>query len=150
MPERFEITFSVDFIQAWQRAGTNFKTKKHFTKQATRDAEYEIGIAYKGASIKKYGKVVSAPQGVPVAVKVDCYTRAPKGWPVWLPRWLKPRMPFTKLPDADNLLKAVLDGLNGIAYEDDRQVIAAHVFKHDMTGETTDKTVVTIQFDSQS
>lgn len=27
-----------------------------------------------------------------------------------------------KLPDIDNLVKAIMDGLNGIAYQDDRQV----------------------------
>lgn len=32
-------------------------------------------------------------------------------------------------PDADNILKAVLDGLNGIAYEDDAQVVMATVEK---------------------
>lgn len=149
MPDMTEITFSVDFVKAWQRAGTNFKTGRHYTKQDTEDAEREIGIAYKGASIRKYGKVVSAPAGIPVAVKVECFTKAPKSWPSWLPKHLKPRMPFTKKPDADNILKAVLDGLNGVAYEDDKQVIAAHVFKHDMSGTTADKTVVTLQFESQ-
>lgn len=28
-----------------------------------------------------------------------------------------------RMPDVDNLLKTVLDGLNGIAWEDDRQVV---------------------------
>src|SRR5262249_36244715 len=29
--------------------------------------------------------------------------------------------------DADNLLKSLLDALNGVAYEDDRQVVEFHV-----------------------
>lgn len=33
-------------------------------------------------------------------------------------------------PDIDNLIKAVLDGLNGVAYADDKQVIAVHAYKH--------------------
>ncbi|MBT1171717.1 RusA family crossover junction endodeoxyribonuclease [Bifidobacterium sp. SO4] len=32
-------------------------------------------------------------------------------------------------PDLDNLLKLVLDGLNGVAYLDDKQVVETHAFK---------------------
>lgn len=40
----------------------------------------------------------------------------------------------TKKPDADNILKAVLDGLNGIAFVDDSQVVAVAVHKrYDLT-----------------
>lgn len=35
----------------------------------------------------------------------------------------------TKKPDIDNILKAVLDGLNGVAYRDDKQVVAVTVIK---------------------
>lgn len=35
----------------------------------------------------------------------------------------------TKKPDCDNILKAVLDGLNGVAYRDDKQVVEAHIVK---------------------
>ena len=34
-----------------------------------------------------------------------------------------------KKPDADNILKAVCDALNGFAWKDDAQVIEAHVRK---------------------
>lgn len=34
-----------------------------------------------------------------------------------------------KKPDADNIVKGVMDALNGIAYEDDKQVISMHVYK---------------------
>lgn len=33
--------------------------------------------------------------------------------------------------DLDNRLKVVLDSLNGIAYEDDKQVVEIHAFRHD-------------------
>ncbi len=34
-----------------------------------------------------------------------------------------------KKPDIDNVVKAVLDALNGVAYRDDTQVIELHVRK---------------------
>lgn len=36
---------------------------------------------------------------------------------------------FGRQPDADNLAKSYLDGLNGIAYEDDRQVMKLTIEK---------------------
>lgn len=34
-----------------------------------------------------------------------------------------------KKPDIDNVIKAVLDALNGIAYDDDKQVVILHAVK---------------------
>ena len=39
------------------------------------------------------------------------------------------RMACISGKDVDNLAKSVLDGLNGIAYDDDRQVYSLHVLK---------------------
>ena len=39
------------------------------------------------------------------------------------------RIPYTKKPDADNVSKAVMDALNGVAYTDDAQVYDLHVQK---------------------
>lgn len=36
----------------------------------------------------------------------------------------------TKKPDADNILKCVADALNGLAYNDDSQIVSAVVEKH--------------------
>lgn len=41
-----------------------------------------------------------------------------------------------KKPDVDNVLKAVMDGLNGKAYADDKQVVIAVVYKTMYRGET--------------
>ena len=37
--------------------------------------------------------------------------------------------PYTKKPDIDNIIKSVLDALNGVAYEDDKQVIKVKCVK---------------------
>ena len=42
---------------------------------------------------------------------------------------------FTIKPDVDNILKAVMDGLNGSAYADDKQIIVVIVRKHPRTRE---------------
>lgn len=34
-----------------------------------------------------------------------------------------------KKPDCDNIAKIILDALNGIAYDDDKQVVNLHVYK---------------------
>lgn len=39
--------------------------------------------------------------------------------------------PDTYKPDADNIAKAVMDALSGIAYEDDKQVVSLKVIKND-------------------
>lgn len=39
------------------------------------------------------------------------------------------KVDYTKKPDADNIAKAILDSLNGLAYKDDSQVSALLVLK---------------------
>lgn len=39
-------------------------------------------------------------------------------------------VPYDKKPDIDNVVKAVLDGLNKVAYEDDKQVVKLKVCKY--------------------
>ena len=39
------------------------------------------------------------------------------------------KVPYIKRPDLDNLAKAVLDGLNEVAFKDDSQIIALNVSK---------------------
>ncbi len=145
---KYSIEFSVDWVHGWQRAGTNMKTKKHFTQERTRNDETEIGIKYSGASIRKYGHVVMAPRGVPVHVKMDFYKKEPKSFPRNLPKWLKPIIPFVVKIDIDNGAKCVLDGLNGVGWYDDAQVVTLFARKQDRNGVTYDHTDVTVVWES--
>lgn len=61
-------------------------------------------------------RVIRQPLKCPVSIRVKVYRDLP-------PESLK-------FGDVDNHLKAVLDSLNGIAYLDDRQVIAAQISLH--------------------
>ena len=42
---------------------------------------------------------------------------------------LKDEIQCTKKPDCDNIAKAVLDGLNGVAFQDDNQVVSLTITK---------------------
>lgn len=57
------------------------------------------------------------------------------------PAW---RLPMAAKPDIDNLLKAVLDGLNGVVWADDRQVcqVADASKWYAATGESPQTTVL--------
>ena len=77
---------------------------------------------------------IAFPAGVPVAVTVRCFLRQPnsdfkKGNRI--AGMLKNLVAFVGPihPDIDNLAKFVLDGLNGVAYADDRQVVKLVVYK---------------------
>lgn len=73
--------------------------------------------AYKG---KKYH--------CPVKVIVIIYKELPKSTPKSIAC-----EPYVQRPDCDNVLKACLDGLNGVAFDDDSQVVEAHVYKRERT-----------------
>jgi len=55
-------------------------------------------------------------------------------------------LPKTTKPDLDNLVKGVLDSLNGLAYHDDSQVSELHITKcHAAEGQVPGVTVTIIQ-----
>jgi crossover junction endodeoxyribonuclease RusA len=63
-----------------------------------------------------------APRGVPISVSLAFYFEKPKS------ARKSAHWKITK-PDLDKLLRAVLDALTGIAYEDDSQVCECHLGK---------------------
>ena len=46
--------------------------------------------------------------------------------------------PFITTPDVDNISKAVLDGLQGVAYWNDKQVVKLYVYKHPRTNQISE------------
>lgn len=95
-----------------------------YTDEKTRADEAAVAAAYKGECY---------PAPVPVAVRIDVYRALPKRTPIKVQA-----QPDTVRPDVDNIAKAILDGLNGVAYDDDAQVVDLHIVKHSRTHKSGD------------
>ena len=128
-----------------ERVQFNSNTKKAFTPQTQKDYEQAVWDAYYAAGHTHYE--------FDALVRVDivcCYelpkdmseeeqaaligTPAYRGSPVekrrqaWERKNLKKNeKKYGPLPDGDNVLKSILDGLNEVSYHDDTQVIEASV-----------------------
>jgi Holliday junction resolvase RusA-like endonuclease len=69
--------------------------------------------------LAKYKNVI--PTEEPLSVIIEAYFVKPKS--------NKAICPTTVRLDCDNVAKIILDSLNGIAYKDDKQIMALHVYK---------------------
>lgn len=95
-----------------------------YTPRKTAEYEKQIGTAWK--SMHDGG-----PETGPVSVRMAFVMPIPKSATKKAKQDMENRLirPAVK-PDADNLAKAVLDGLNGIAYKDDNQIVDLSVSKY--------------------
>lgn len=94
-----------------------------FTPQKTKDYENLIAQSFKAAG----GKVLEGY----VAISIDAFYKIPKATTKKNRELIEQGVlkPAVK-PDIDNVIKAVLDALNGLAYNDDNQVIKVKAEKH--------------------
>lgn len=104
--------------QGKQRPRFSRISKTVYTPTKTAKYEKQIAKAYTDAG----GKCI--PADCYVSVSVSAFFPVPKSYSKkkredCLERILRP----DKKPDMDNILKVVLDGLNRVAYEDDKQVV---------------------------
>lgn len=107
-------TVTIPFIQGKQRPRWNTVRRRTYTPAATRRAESIVREEFR----KVYGsQTPPTPKKTPVAVRIVVR----KALPTSSPKSLASEIDYT-LPDLDNVAKLVLDALNGVAYEDDRQV----------------------------
>lgn len=104
------------------KARPRFSSRSGTVYTPTKTVLYErkIAKAYKAEGGYKY------LDGCYVRVLIRAYFPVPKSWPrrrkeMALAGDIRP----SKKPDVDNIIKIVLDGLNGVAYEDDKQVVYA-------------------------
>ena len=94
-----------------------------YTPDETKRYEDLVGLSYRN-SAKGY-KFTS-----PVRVTVKAFHKPPKGKSKRVTEdMLNGRILPTKRPDADNVAKIVLDGLNKVAWDDDTQVVEMMVTK---------------------
>ena len=87
-----------------------------YTPKATRDYEKMIGSEYLAQDGRKHTGEIS--------LKVEAVFKIPKSW-TKKKRWETidtGKRPECR-PDIDNIVKVAMDGLNGIAYDDDAQVV---------------------------
>lgn len=89
-----------------------------YTPKATEDFEGKVQWHFRRAV---HGPIV--PLEGPVSVTIKAYHPIPRSAPKYKQTAMLSGelVPLTK-PDADNVLKLVLDALNGLAYLDDKQV----------------------------
>jgi Holliday junction resolvase RusA-like endonuclease len=99
------------------------RVKKPYTPEKTREYERAVADCY----TVKYGGIKLLG---PLAVKIIAYSSIPKSTSKKKRlEMLNGTIKNTKKPDVDNIAKIILDGLNGVAYEDDKQVCSLTVEK---------------------
>lgn len=95
-----------------------------YTPAKTHKAEQALRQNWIAANMEQYGSVHTFEE--PVRIKVRFYFAPLKSFPKWEMRLIRhgTTIPKHTKPDIDNLLKLVLDALNGVAYKDDSLVTA--------------------------
>lgn len=93
---------------------------KFGTYKPKKDKEYEQAIreAYIASGGINFGRSA-------IVMRIDVYREIPKS----RPNRVRYEMDTFK-PDATNIAKSVEDALNGIAYDDDKQIVSITVTKH--------------------
>jgi Holliday junction resolvase RusA-like endonuclease len=109
-------------IGGWQRAGRDTRRGAgfSFTPKKTRSDQ---GIVKLFAQQAMHAARLDLLEG-PLLVDVALYQRFPKSYSA---RQRAHSCWITGKPDCDNLLKNLLDAMNGIIYSDDAQVSSAHI-----------------------
>ena len=122
----FSVTFSLEGISV-PKGRPKFSRRGGFARVYTpkKTADYETAIKTQAQAMMN-----REPLETPLAVYLCFRLPVPKSHSkkrteACLIGAEKP----TKKPDLDNLAKAVLDGLNGVVWRDDSQIVSLHVTK---------------------
>lgn len=100
--------------------------------------EYEEYV--KACWVAKYGGIQPSEQ--PLEIDIVFYMPIPKSYSKkQKAEILSGRLKHTKKPDIDNLIKSVLDALNGLVYADDSQIIKVTAVKRYAETGSTELTI---------
>lgn len=125
--------------QRFQRIGNNMI--HIYTPTPTIKYEKLIADEYK----KQCG--VLFPTEIPLELRIRAFMRMPKVFSkVKQSRAIQGEIRPMKKPDADNIAKSILDGLNGVAYADDKQVVELSVKKYYGTLERVEIDIQEVKF----
>lgn len=92
-----------------------------FTPKKTEDYERTVSLRAKEAMLKD--GLGMYPEDVALTVGITAYFPVPKSWSKSKKeRALTGELPHMAKPDIDNVVKAVMDGMSGIVYGDDKQI----------------------------
>lgn len=104
------------------------------------DAKHPVH-SYKAAIRLAWAQAVSeGPTDEPVTMRIEAVFPRPKG-KVWKTKRMA-SYPQCSKPDIDNVGKAVMDALNGVAYRDDSQVWLLTVTKRVAAGDEQPRTEI--------
>lgn len=107
-----------------ERPRYNSRTGKMYTPTRTSSFEEKV----KWAFLSKYN-IATELSTKPFKAKITAIFAPAESLSKKKKEELLFKVDYTKKPDADNIAKAILDSLNGLAYKDDSQVSALLVFK---------------------
>lgn len=87
---------------------------------------YEGLIALAGQDVMDGRELLEGP----VHLCIDAYFPIPKSWSAKRKQEATSGLAWhTSKPDSDNIMKAVGDGLNGVIWKDDSQIVMARILK---------------------
>lgn len=133
MERAYSIT--VPFVRGKARPRFVRRAGRVYTDAATANAMKEIRDAWRD----KVGE--TAPKGAPVAVTVVTLRALPESKPKRVSS-----EEDTHKPDIDNVLKLVLDALNGVAWADDAQVTSVYALKLARIRGVEDQTTIDVRW----
>ena len=114
--------------KARARTFYNPQTGKSQSITPSKTAMYENWV--KQCFISKYQKL-KIEQGRPLSVYIDAYFEIPKSTSKKkMEQMVDGEIMPCKKPDLDNIAKVVCDALNGLAYQDDAQIVSLKINKY--------------------
>jgi len=137
MPRQLRLRVPI-IPQPWR--GTE-QTKKGFRFKPRRVRDYQAAIR----DHWQRNHPDHVPFSGPLRLEVTFIFPRPKGM-MWKKKPM-PRVPHTHRPDRTNLIKAVEDALNGIAWRDDAQVYTGNADKYIAGGEDQPGIIIHIEED---